>query len=317
MFDSISETHTEYLSPPEDREDIFNPQEVALAYDQVLHHLTRTGYGSSTESSPAGNISRMLDWLSDRKATVPDNLRDSRQKLRQLTDYFETFFIDLSDRLLIEKDDPEFKTSWATLNQQLAADFLIAFNKKDPTFNAGVDALLEFVKIMSQRGESIFMTINEIVNGAKAQAALMCYFSERNWLTLAPDPENREEITAWDVRAGVDFIAISEDGRVLYIDAKSRVQLPSGKQDIGAEVKQTELRGQHWYLLNNMLAPALRNLPESLQEKYRNHLVALGQNMSNRTTNLNQMVIFLQPQAIEDSSGKISAEATRKIEDFI
>lgn len=284
------------------------------AYDKVLVHIRRTGYGRNVEESIAGNLIRVLDWLSDSKEVVAlPELRTAKERLRHVTHYFTNFLTDLSNRLSLEQGSAEFNLVWAKFHQQLAADYLVAFSNNDPTFQKGLETFAQFVQQMSQRGEKAFIFAHQAINGAKAQAALMKHFTENGWLTVAPDPQNDEEIKIWDVMHGVDYVVIDEQGRVRFIDAKSRHYLEGRSTEYGARTSPREAHPYDRNLLYNWLLPSLKALPPHLQQKYQAHLKALTYNSATQNIDLQRYVIYVQPSAINSTNGKLSYLAATEV----
>ena len=71
----------------------------------------------------------------------------------------------------------------------------------------------------------MFSIARDILEGASSQAALMRGFQDSGYYVLVPDPDDEVEMKKTDLK-GVDFVAISAEGRIIFVDAKgSRVSL--------------------------------------------------------------------------------------------
>ncbi len=278
----ISVLTPEYLSV----ESKIRPDTIAKAYSDVQTHILRTDYKKDIGNDRGSNLVRMMEWVEDPGVVSTGELKNAQGQLKNFFDTYQNFFVDLSDRMLIEKNDSEFKVQWAKFNQQLTEDFLIAYDSHDEQFQQSINVFLTLAEKLSDNNDAVFREVEALTNGARVQASLMNHFQEKGCLVLAPDPSNDAEIKQWDVNNAVDFLAITPNGRVFFIDAKSGIGL--------SEISRSH--NAHWWLYDNELPKVIDQYQKSAEdEKYKGNIEALQKKNKEKRESLESATLYIEP----------------------
>jgi hypothetical protein len=295
---------TEYI-PVETKID---PDRIADAWEVANKAVLDSGYGKS-ENTVGESLGRILNWIQDTKIDEDLERRVDRQGarmvLKEFVDAADNLFADLSDRFLIEKDDPEYKLSWATFNQQLAADALVAYETQDKSLIQGMNLLVKMSEKLRAKHNPVFQQVSEMVHGACVQASLMKYFKDQGCLVLAPDPKDAAEVDVWDAKNGVDFFIVNPAGEVFFIDAKSR-------QNIG--INEEEASPAQWRLYDHELEKAIAEQIKSVDyKKYEKNIIALAGRKISDDEFLAKATIYINPIQIQED-GSLGTEITKSLE---
>ncbi|OGK15697.1 hypothetical protein A3H80_02375 [Candidatus Roizmanbacteria bacterium RIFCSPLOWO2_02_FULL_37_19] len=156
----------------------------------------------------------------------------SRDELRAVVQFFQrtnTFWNDLLARAELErslytgklKENSERKLQLGSFQQKLAhLLYEMGHYHPDSVERRVFELAMKLIDEFAGREDSgLFAEIQGILDGAGAQAALMRGFQDSDYVVIIPDPDDRIEMGATDLK-GVDFMVIDQNGKIICVDAK-------------------------------------------------------------------------------------------------
>lgn len=131
----------------------------------------------------------------------------------------------------------------SAVSQQLARDI---FNLGEDKQSPGAQSYLYALKVLGALAANRVMVGSEgikLINGARAEAAVIHFFEDIGFLPLTPNPINLTEIRAWDTIAGIDLAAVSPNmDRIFLVDCKA----DSGYLTGGGALQESHLLRVDW-----------------------------------------------------------------------
>jgi hypothetical protein len=118
-------------------------------------------------------------------------------------------------------DTPETKEKKSVFRQLCALDiYMVGRSMPDDLIRGHAQFFFDTALVLANQDIPLGREMIKLLDGARAQAAMMRFLEDQGYTVYVPDPEDPKEIVQWDIRAGIDFIAVSPDGSVYMIDTK-------------------------------------------------------------------------------------------------
>jgi len=177
---------------------------------------------------------------------------------------------------------------WAQFNQKLAAAFFHAshLDQQDPE-RIKMESFVAFIGALDKsgavRGSGQY---RELIVGARSQAAMMNTLNRLGCFIVVPDYDDEAEMRETDL-SGVDFAAITPDGKMLLVDAKGR----QVNHD-GSKVRMPEVSARNFsqFAAKRRVMNYLRGVPQEVQGSYSGISLALREAHNGRAESL--MITF-------------------------
>jgi hypothetical protein len=162
---------------------------------------------------------------------------------------YQTFIADVKDSVKPRKsrfEEHERRCSTASMSQRLAREFLALENSNgSKEYVQSATILREILYAFHEQDVAFGTDALNLYHSALAQAAVMNVLKKDGYIVYAPDPENMEEVTSWDVNGGVDFVAIHKEEKgctIHLIDVKGRVNECIGRVNLKNPLEEQEGR---------------------------------------------------------------------------
>ena len=140
------------------------------------------------------------------------------------------------------EEEQESKIILASFNQRLsyALDSASDLPIDDPD-RRHVESFVAFLEVISKshHNSGSREIIRDLISSARAQAALCNLLEQEGWMVIVPNWEDEEEIAKFDLR-GVDLVAVSPEGRMAFIDVKSRMYTEEHKERAMIGIEEVE-----------------------------------------------------------------------------
>lgn len=212
-LDLLYKTHREFIKDNTRHQDNF-PDFVIEVMDILSHGTEATKHPKYKHVVPI--LKRVLERYGK------EHILSLKASAKAFHDIFK--LSELQDR--IDKGDrtkeDRRKTTLAAYQQRLAKYIFSLTNQgPDSPEVQGFQTMYRFIKGLSDYyDESILHTALKMLQGALTQAVLMKEYIDNGFFVIVPDYRDLYEIEIMD-RKGVDFVAISKEGAVYFIDAKA------------------------------------------------------------------------------------------------
>ena len=144
----------------------------------------------------------------------------------------EHFFRDLYKAfdlvIKLERDNirigDQERLSMVHMQQQLAQLFF-KYNFLSDTDNRRrqiemLDRILGDIKHIYQNDR---VSLKKFIRGTKSTAAVMAAFAHNDAFVIYPDIKKKEEVEAWRIRSGVDFVIILPNGKIVLVDVSTSI----------------------------------------------------------------------------------------------
>jgi hypothetical protein len=174
-----------------------------------------------------------------------------RTQIDIIDDYIQALF---SEKEQGPTKTEAFKLEQSIFNQKLAIYFYLANTKKSSSYEAAtlLSSLAQAIGELRLPESDILLNI---LNGARAQAAICRTLTSAGYEVILPDFNNSEEMKSWDLN-GVDFVAISPIRKIILIDAKGkRIDQTDEHIQISAEVtaEKKGISAEHQRVIDQVL----------------------------------------------------------------
>lgn len=181
--------------------------------------------------------------------SLPGIDEETQEKVQSNFEQFKDILSDFFQRLReTDKKGEEAATDWALFNQKLVKLFYdIAQGQSSQEVTKSAELFHKVINALAHTGDFQFITLRQLINGAMAQGLVLSTLKDSGCHIIVPEPDDRETVKIMDVRAKVDAIIVTPEGKIIFIDTKSRgLQQQDTSQPVDAAIKIYESRSDKY-----------------------------------------------------------------------